>query len=285
MEELVMLDRPVSLLVFTDLDGSLLDHNTYQWAAAQQGLDALQTAGIPIIIMSSKTAVEIDSLASQLGLADYPYSAENGAVIHLPLHCNRHTPDCDSSGVITLGSGADKLHATLEALRAQGFAFEGFSDVSAQMVAEWTGLSLDKASQAQQREASEPLRWLGDEASLHRFRQALDIEGFALQRGGRFYHVMPLGTNKGVALQWLMNYYRAQHEPRKCGASLKALALGDGENDLSMLMAADYGVLIRSPAGSLPQVDSLPDSIYKTRRFGPEGWMEGMRYWYRGLVT
>lgn len=276
--------RQFSLIVFTDLDGSLLDHHTYQWDAAQQGLDALRTAGIPIIIMTSKTAMEIASLASQLGLADYPYSAENGAVIHLPSQGNTAAPDAHSSNVITLSSRADKLHATLEALRSKGFAFEGFSDVPAQTVAEWTGLSIEKATQAQHRVASEPLRWLGDEDALQRFRQALDDNGFALQRGGRFYHVMPHGTNKGEALQWLMNYYRAQQAPHQGGASLKALALGDGENDLPMLMAADKGVLIRSPIGLLSRADSLPDSIYKTCRFGPEGWMEGVRHWYSNLI-
>lgn len=279
-----MSDPQVSLIAFTDLDGSLLDHHTYQWTAAQRGLDALRAAGIPVVIMTSKTAVEIASLSSQLGLANYPYSAENGAVIHLPSDWNRSAADPASSDVINLGSGMVKLHAMLETLRAEGFAFEGFSDVSAQTVAEWTGLSLEKARQAQQREASEPLRWLGDEASLQRFRQALDIGGFTLQRGGRFYHVMPHGTNKGIALQWLMNGYRARHPSRKSEVSLKALALGDGENDLTMLMAADNGVLIRNPAGSLPQADSLPDSIYKTHMFGPEGWMEGVCHWYPHLI-
>ena len=41
-------------LVFTDLDGTLLDED-YGWAAARPAVEALQAASIPIILNSSKT--------------------------------------------------------------------------------------------------------------------------------------------------------------------------------------------------------------------------------------
>ena len=46
-------------LVFTDLDGTLLDED-YGWAAARPAVEALQAASIPIILNSSKTVMEME---------------------------------------------------------------------------------------------------------------------------------------------------------------------------------------------------------------------------------
>ena len=56
------------LLVFTDLDGSLLDHHTYRWDAAADALRLLQEADIPVILASSKTRAEMLPLQSALDL-------------------------------------------------------------------------------------------------------------------------------------------------------------------------------------------------------------------------
>ena len=55
--------RPVpptpAFVVFSDLDGTLLDHSTYSWKAAAPALAALRDRGIPLILASSKTSAEI----------------------------------------------------------------------------------------------------------------------------------------------------------------------------------------------------------------------------------
>ena len=45
-------------LVFTDLDGTLLDES-YSWDLAQPAIDLLRSASIPIILNSSKTVAEM----------------------------------------------------------------------------------------------------------------------------------------------------------------------------------------------------------------------------------
>ena len=53
-------------LVFTDLDGSLLDHDHYGYRDAQPQLGQLQSLNIPVIPASSKTRAEIERLRSEL---------------------------------------------------------------------------------------------------------------------------------------------------------------------------------------------------------------------------
>lgn len=72
------------LIVFTDLDGTLLDHDTYDGSSALPALQALRTKDFPLILASSKTGAEIKPLRSELQLERWPATVENGAGELLP---------------------------------------------------------------------------------------------------------------------------------------------------------------------------------------------------------
>ena len=44
-----------SAVIYTDLDGTLLDHHTYSFDAARSTIAALSERGIPVIPCTSKT--------------------------------------------------------------------------------------------------------------------------------------------------------------------------------------------------------------------------------------
>ena len=50
-------------LIFTDLDGTLIDHHTYSAEAARPALEAARAAGVPVVPCSSKTLAEMRLLA------------------------------------------------------------------------------------------------------------------------------------------------------------------------------------------------------------------------------
>ena len=56
---------------------------------------------------------------------------------------------------------------------------------------------------------------------------------------------------------------------------LVSIALGDSANDVAMLEAADYAVVIRSPVHDIPQIHAHNELIV-TEQYGPEGWVEGL---------
>ena len=71
--------RALPLLVFSDLDGTLLDHESYSFAPARAALAALAEIGAGVVLATSKTAAEVAPLRAALGLAGWPAIVENGA--------------------------------------------------------------------------------------------------------------------------------------------------------------------------------------------------------------
>ncbi|RPH76966.1 MAG: hypothetical protein EHM80_13515, partial [Nitrospiraceae bacterium] len=72
-----------NLIVFTDLDGSLLDGTTYSYKAAIPALTALREQGIPLVMVSSKTRAEMEPIRQRLNLHD-PFIVENGGAVFVP---------------------------------------------------------------------------------------------------------------------------------------------------------------------------------------------------------
>lgn len=64
------------LLVFSDLDGTLLDSHSYDWQPAAPWLSRLREANVPVILCSSKTSAEMLYLQKTLGLQGLPLIAE-----------------------------------------------------------------------------------------------------------------------------------------------------------------------------------------------------------------
>jgi len=246
---------PLPLLVFTDLDGTLLDHDTYSFAEALPALDALRRIGAGVVLASSKTAAEIAPLRAEIRLSDWPAIVENGAGV-LP------------AGKVGMPEGADYagIRAALDtlpgALRAP---FTGFGDMSAEEVAQATGLPKEQATLAKRRSFSEPGIWHGDEATREDFLAALARKGVAGRMGGRFL-TLSRGATKAD---------RMQEIARELGAR-RTIALGDAPNDVEMLEAADLGIIVANPAHPpLPVLSSEASGrIRRTARPGPDGWNE-----------
>lgn len=245
------------LIVVTDLDGTLLDHTTYQFEAARPALNYLDRFHIPLILSSSKTAAEIRDICKQLN-NHHPFIIENGAGIVIP-------EADDSYKKITLGVERELILNILNKLRTElGFSYTGFADMRVEEVVALTGLSKEQARKARKRDFTEPLLWQGDDMQWRQFCTELERRGLSVTRGGRFIHISG-STDKGKALQWLKNYFAEQR-----GCPIRVLALGDSENDKAMLEHADYSVIIRSHFHALPEIKAR--NLLISEEYGPEGW-------------
>ncbi|MCG8610513.1 MAG: HAD-IIB family hydrolase [Pseudomonadales bacterium] len=266
------------ILVFTDLDGTLLDHDSYGFEAALPALTALKARNIPVVLNTSKTAAELLPLRQELDLHD-PFIVENGAAIisdqaaPISPYLEQSNPNARVQQIAADYPPSLVLpqcdHSPVPWLRQQKSQFEfiGFSDMSVAEVADVTGLSAEKALQAKNRLFSEPLIWHDDMEALDQFRQRAATQGFRLVKGGRFWHLMAK-SDKGLAMEKLSTVYQTIWQTQPVN-----IALGDGENDVAMLNKADYPVLVTNPAHSTPHVPETT-TIITTRKHGPAGWNE-----------
>jgi mannosyl-3-phosphoglycerate phosphatase len=245
-------------LVFTDLDGTLLDHHSYDFTPALPALEILKKNQVPVIPISSKTYAELNIHKEQLEL-NGPMVAENGAVIIYP----NEEPQVAPPGYL-------RMRDFLVDSRADpDFEFIGFGDMSDEQVMEATGLDRASAQLAQQRLASEPMLWRSDEESLRRFQRKAEAAGMRLLQGGRFLHLLS-DTDKGKAIIHIVNHLRSQGEKID-----KTIALGDSDNDRAMLMAADIPIIVRKHDGSHMTLPERPETRV-TDEPGPAGWNQAL---------
>lgn len=260
------------ILIFTDLDGTLLDASTYSHAAATDAMAAIQRLGATLILVSSKTRAEMEPLRLRLN-NHHPFIVENGGALLIPngsfpFPLEQSAP-CGAYQMVQIGTPYARLRTTLKEIGWElGCRLRGFGDLSLKEVAQLTGLSPAETLPATQREYDEPFVIEGDCVAWQHLLAAVETRGLRCTRGGRFYHLM--GANdKGIASQRLIAWYGrlAQTE----GQALVTVGLGDSLNDLPMLEVVDYPILVQKPGGSYDPDVQLPHLI-RAAGVGPVGW-------------
>lgn len=264
-----------TLLIFTDLDGTLLDIHTYDWQPASAWLEKLQDNQIPVILCSSKTAAETLEIQHDLGLAGLPFIAENGAVIQLDVRWDDHP----NAPRLINGTPHSDIRQVVNQLRDKdGFKFTTFDDVDERVIGEWTGLNRDRAGLARLHEASVTLVWRDSDDRMKQFASQLMQLGFKFIQGARFWHILDVRCGKDQAVNWLIDEYRKRE-----GVVPTTIGLGDGPNDAPLLDNVDYAVVVKGINRLGIQLqDDLPERVYHTSQPGPEGWREGLDHFLSG---
>lgn len=245
-------------LVATDLDGTLLDHETYSFEPARPALALLAERSIPLVLVTSKTRAEAAAVAAEIGTPPLLIVENGGAVV---------VPEGGGTRTIGLGVPYPRLVEALDAIAAEtGASVRGFSSLSRREVEDLTGLRGAAAERARVRGFDEPFL-VSDPGVVPALEKAAARRGLAVTRGGRFHHLVGAGTDKGRALRALLRL------PVAGGEGVVTVGLGDAANDLPLLRAVDRPVIVPRPSGvedavlaaGLPGAERAPAP-------GPAGW-------------
>jgi mannosyl-3-phosphoglycerate phosphatase len=268
---MIMIPRQ-QLLVFTDLDGTLLDHDTYAFDAARPAMERLGRAGVPLVLCTSKTRAEVEPLREAME-NDSPFIVENGGAIFIPdgyFATDIDIPDAKRWGdmlVVPMSDPYSTLVAALaRASRESGVRVRGFADMTDADVATATGLSLDDAHRARQRDFDEPFEIL-DADRADALLAAIEREGKRWTKGGRFHHITG-ASDKAAAVIRLTELYR-----RQTGA-VTTVGVGDAPNDAAFLREMDIPIVMESPRAA-EMVQHVPRATV-TSVPGPVGWNMAM---------
>ncbi len=229
--------------MITDLDGTLLDHDTYSYEAARPALRRLNELGVPLVIVTSKTAAEVAGLRRGMGVGGVDIT-ENGA------RSSSSPALCD---------------ALIQASRQAGVQVRGFHQMTDEDVAAASGLPLEIARLARRRQHAEPFLITASDGA-ERLLAAIDKLGLRWTRGGRFHHLFEQG-GKGPAISRLLQHY----------PDARSLGLGDAPSDLEMLQVVEDPVIVSS--AHLPTMRRVLPRALVAQGLGHVGWNHAVNSW------
>lgn len=257
-------------VIFTDLDGTLLDFNTYSFKKAKGTLSYIREQNIPLVIVTSKTAAEVQQLIKEMDI-HHPFVVENGGGIFFP----ETYPGIFSRNQLVDGyyvvPFALPIINPLDVLDAislkMGIHLQSFSRLIDEDIVSLTGLSMEEAQRSKQRHFSEPFIKPSLKSDFEKVVELAHSYSYKIVVGGRFAHLIPEDSGKGNAVKFLIRFYQNLFS----GVTITSIGLGDSPNDFDFLSITDISILIRN-RGHISQLEKK--EWIKSRKNGVAGWNE-----------
>lgn len=255
-------------ILFTDLDGTFLNHDDYRFDASHEALARIKELRIPLIFTTSKTKAEVERLQQQVGICE-PFIVENGAALFIPRGYQGfllpELQNYEDKKILIFGQPYKKVLEFYRLYREE-FGMIGFSDMSDVELADLTGLTPTAVLLSKQREFTEPFI-LKDARQIDELQRLAHCYELKITTGGRFYHLMGETQDKGIAVMDTIALFEQLYETK-----IHSIALGDSENDLPMLESVDNPIVIQKPNGSYLEIGLA--NIQKSHYPGAKGWNE-----------
>ncbi|MCH9813247.1 MAG: HAD-IIB family hydrolase [Epsilonproteobacteria bacterium] len=238
-------------MIFTDLDGSLLNHEDYSFDEAKEMLGFIQAQKIPLIYTTSKTRKECEILQQEMKITG-PFIVENGAAIYYP-----------DREMELLGVEHSEIKAFIGSI-ADEFKINYFSNMKIEEIMEYTLFEYEQAAYAKSRDFSEPFL-IHDERRLTELEVLAEAQGMKILKGGRFYHCVGIDQDKGMAVERAMKHFEGY----------TSIGLGDNYNDIAMLNVVNIPVLIPHHEGKY--IDFSLEGLHKASHKGSKGWNSALK--------
>ena len=251
----------------TDLDGTLLSHDTFNFSPIKQEIKELLRRGITIIPASSKTRAEVEVFCSELG-EELVFIFENGAgIVNSHLLFNKVstksdlTP-CHGKPIFQLRSLWNaKISVSLRSHCQFLFTMDS------KMQADYLGLSGGDLTRALDRQFSIPFIFNGPPNLFSELQHEASQVGLTVQCGGRVCNLSG-EHSKAIYVEPIRRLATKQ------GLSPIIVGFGDGLNDYELLVASDIACVIPRSDGSCLEIDSDANDVIIAERVAPQGWLD-----------
>lgn len=244
-------------IIFTDLDGTLLDRN-YSFEKAEKALKIIKEKNIPLILCTSKTKEETEIYKKKLNIGE-PFIVESGGAIYIPSDYFKSDYDFTFSEknykVIELGGNIEELRKTINKIKKE-VKIRVLSDLSAKEISTLTNLSIKEAKLVKKHKYE--LALIFDKKYENVVKKTIEKDSLNLRKG-RFYFIKK--GDKGKAVKILIKLFK-----RKFG-KIKTYAVGDSPNDFDMLNVVDESFIIKSLNNY-----SIPNKYKRVNSIAPLGW-------------
>ena len=253
--------KKFTVVIFTDLDGSLLHRDTFQFDTIKDYIKSLVSKGVIIIPNSSKTEKEIEKFNEELGI-NLPYISENGSSIHGLNLITSNFPD-----KLVLSRDKEELlkiyeNKVPEKLKEKCFQISKMSKKEKENI---LGQKDEKLKDALNRKYTLPFLFKGDKNEKYRLIKILNSNSLTLQEGGRVYNLCD-NINKVKSMNRVIKILKKTED------KIKTIAVGDNFNDLEMLRNCDIPCLVFNDQFTLDQINI--ENLVFSNKPSPEGWAD-----------
>ena len=249
------------VVIFTDLDGSLLHRDTFQFDTIKDYIKSLVSKGVIIIPNSSKTEKEIEKFNEELGV-NLPFISENGSSIHGLNLITSNFPD-----KLVLSRDKEELlkiyeNKVPEKLKEKCFQISKMSKKEKENI---LGQKDENLKDALDRKYTLPFLFKGDKNEKNRLLKILNSNSLTLQEGGRVYNLCD-NINKVKSMNRVIKILKKTED------KIKTIAVGDNFNDLDMLRNCDIPCLVFNDQFKLYQINI--ENLVFSNKPSPEGWAD-----------
>ena len=253
--------KTFTVVIFTDLDGSLLHRDTFKFDVIKDYLKNLRNHGIIIIPNSSKTEKEIEEFNKELGI-DLPYISENGSSIHGLNLINNNFPN-----KIILSREKEELQKIFydkvpDQLKNKCIQISKLNKKEQEKI---FGQKDQKLRYVLERKYTLPFLFKGDKNEKNKLLKILNSNSLTLQEGGRVLNLCD-NINKVKSMNKVIKILKKTED------EIKTIAVGDNFNDLEMLKNSDIPCLVFNDHFKLDQINI--ENLIISNKPSPEGWSD-----------
>ena len=253
--------KKFAVVIFTDLDGSLLHRDTFQFDTIKDYIKSLLNKGVIIIPNSSKTEKEIEKFNEELGV-NLPYISENGSSIHGLNLITSNFPD-----KLVLSREKEELikifeNKVPEKLKEKCFQISKMKKKEQENI---LGQKDAKLKDALNRKYTLPFLFKGNKSEKSKLLKVLNSNSLTLQEGGRVLNLCD-NINKVKSMNRVIKILKKTED------KIKTIAVGDNYNDLDMLKSCDVPCLVFNDQFKLDQINI--DNLIFSNKPSPEGWAD-----------
>jgi len=257
-----LMKQKKQIIIFTDLDGSLLNKDTFRFDEIEDYFRKLISLGIKIIPNSSKTESELLDFNKEYNL-NLSFIAENGSSINGLNLIHKNLPE-----TISMGKTVDKIYEiyskNIPDVLEQKVIF--ISKLDKREQEKILGLSLHKIKLAMDRKYSIPIQFKGSEVEKNEFIKRINNAGLTIQTGGRIMNICDkVNKSKAIAKTLELISNEIQNE-------IVTIGVGDNQNDMDMLKETDYSCLVKNDNFDSSLINM--DNLIKSSEPSPLGWAD-----------
>ncbi len=253
--------KKFSLIIFTDLDGSLLHRDTFKFDEIKDYLKDLISQNIYIIPTSSKTEKEILEFNKELDI-NLPFISENGSAINGLDIINSNLP---KELILSREKGNLMKIFEKEVPEDLKIKCKWLWQMKKEDQTEILGLMANKLKNAMERKYTIPFIFDGNKSQKNELVKILKKKNLLMQEGGRVINLTDK-VSKSKSMNIFVRFFKRNNK------NVKTIAVGDNFNDLEMLKNSNIPCLVFNDQFKQDLINI--DNLIISNKPSPEGWAD-----------